>query len=117
MKTDRRTFLKRCVQSAAALPVMRSMASSPLIAAGPAGTSRITVHLDRPIHTIDRKIYGLFAEHLGRCIYEGIYQEGSPLSDTNGFRQDVLEASSNSRCLPFVGPVGSLPLTITGRMV
>ena len=31
-------------------------------------------------------------EHLGRCVYGGIYEPGSPLSDANGFRKDVLEA-------------------------
>ncbi len=39
----------------------------------------------------DKRIYGSFIEHLGRAVYEGIYQEGSPLSDEQGFRQDTLE--------------------------
>ena len=42
--------------------------------------------------TIDPNIYGNFIEHLGRCIYGGIYEENSPLSDERGFRLDVLEA-------------------------
>ena len=33
-----------------------------------------------------------FVEHLGRCIYGGLFEEGSPLSDERGFRRDVLEA-------------------------
>jgi len=89
MKSDRREFLSRCARGAAALPLIRSMASNPASAADDTGPSRIGVHLDRPTHTIDRKIYGLFAEHLGRCIYEGVYQEDSPLSDADGFRKDV----------------------------
>lgn len=40
---------------------------------------------------IDERIYGSFVEHLGRCVYEGIYQPGNPLSDEKGFRQDVAE--------------------------
>ncbi len=40
---------------------------------------------------IDKRIYGSFLEHLGRAIYTGIYQPESPLSDKNGFRQDVLK--------------------------
>ncbi|MBQ2812289.1 MAG: alpha-N-arabinofuranosidase, partial [Clostridia bacterium] len=40
---------------------------------------------------IDKRIYGSFLEHLGRAIYTGIYQPDSPLSDKNGFRQDVLK--------------------------
>ncbi len=54
--------------------------------------ARIKVDLERQIGQIDRRIYSGFIEHLGRCIYGGIYEEDSPLSDTNGFRQDVLEA-------------------------
>lgn len=92
MKADRRIFLGHCVGSTAALPLLRSMASNPLLAAVDSGASRIQIHLDRATHTIDRKIYGLFAEHLGRCIYEGIYQENSPLSDAEGFRKDVQKA-------------------------
>lgn len=40
---------------------------------------------------VDKRIYGSFIEHLGRAVYEGIYQPGSPLSDENGFRKDVIE--------------------------
>jgi alpha-L-arabinofuranosidase len=45
----------------------------------------------RHIGRVDRNIFGGFVEHLGRCIYGGIYEEGSPLSDGRGFRRDVLE--------------------------
>ena len=39
---------------------------------------------------LDRNLFGSFLEHLGRAIYEGIYDPGSKLSDANGFRKDVL---------------------------
>lgn len=39
----------------------------------------------------DRRIYGSFIEHLGRAVYEGIYQPESPFADEQGFRKDVLE--------------------------
>ncbi len=45
------------------------------------------------ISDIDPKIYGNFLEHLGRCIEGGVFDEGSPLSDANGFRRDVLDAA------------------------
>ncbi|MDQ1914924.1 alpha-N-arabinofuranosidase [Paenibacillus sp. GD4] len=46
--------------------------------------------------TINRNIYGHFAEHLGRCIYEGIWVgEDSVIPNTNGIRNDVLEALRN----------------------
>lgn len=53
----------------------------------------IKLDLDRRIGTIDRKIYGMFIEHLGRCIYGGIYDPGSLLSDGEGIRTDVLAAA------------------------
>ena len=40
---------------------------------------------------VDKRIIGSFIEQLGRAVYEGIYQEGSPLSDEQGFRRDTLE--------------------------
>ena len=52
----------------------------------------IKIDLDRVVGTVDRNIYGGFTEHLGRCIYGGIYEEGSPLSDEHGFRKDVMAA-------------------------
>ncbi|HBF11012.1 alpha-N-arabinofuranosidase [Thermotoga neapolitana] len=53
---------------------------------------RIVVDPKKIVKPISRHIYGHFTEHLGRCIYGGIYEEGSPLSDERGFRKDVLEA-------------------------
>lgn len=52
----------------------------------------IKIDRDRTIGEIDRHIYGNFIEHLGRCIYGGIYELGSPRTDNEGFRNDVLEA-------------------------
>jgi alpha-L-arabinofuranosidase len=52
----------------------------------------IGVDLDRELAQVDRRILGGFVEHLERCVYGGIYDEGSPLSDDRGLRKDVLEA-------------------------
>ena len=47
---------------------------------------------------INPEIYGHFAEHLGRCIYEGIYVgEDSPIPNKNGMRTDVVEALKEMR--------------------
>jgi alpha-L-arabinofuranosidase len=54
--------------------------------------ARIKVDTERTIGAIDPKIYGNFIEHLGRCIQGGIFEEGSRLSDAQGFRQDVMKA-------------------------
>jgi alpha-L-arabinofuranosidase len=59
--------------------------------------ARIDVDVDRTLGTVDRRILGGFIEHLGRCIYGGVYAPGSPLSDAKGFRTDVLEAARGLR--------------------
>jgi alpha-L-arabinofuranosidase len=53
--------------------------------------ARIYVDSRRTIGQLDRNLYGSFLEHLGRAIYEGIYDPGSKLSDANGFRTDVMK--------------------------
>jgi alpha-N-arabinofuranosidase len=53
--------------------------------------NRIRIDPRRIIGAIDRKLFGGFAEHLGRCIYGGIYEPGSPLADEQGFRTDVMD--------------------------
>lgn len=45
-----------------------------------------------PIGEVDPRIFGGFAEHMGRCIYEGLYDPKSPKSDAEGWRTDVLDA-------------------------
>ncbi len=54
--------------------------------------ARIGIDLHRRVGSVDRRIFGNFIEHLGRCIYGGIFEEGSSLSDPRGYRLDVLEA-------------------------
>ncbi len=43
------------------------------------------------IAPVDKRIYGSFIEHLGRAVYDGIYQPGNPLSNEDGFRTDVID--------------------------
>jgi alpha-L-arabinofuranosidase len=53
----------------------------------------ITINVDHPVCHIDRNIYGHFSEHLGRCVYEGLWVgEDSPIPNVRGIRTDVLEA-------------------------
>jgi alpha-N-arabinofuranosidase len=51
----------------------------------------IFVDRNRLISEIDRRIFGSFTEHMGRCIYGGIYEPGSPFADADGYRTDVIE--------------------------
>ncbi|MBD5105191.1 MAG: alpha-N-arabinofuranosidase [Ruminococcaceae bacterium] len=53
----------------------------------------ISVNVNAKLSHISKNIFGHFSEHLGRCIYEGIYVgEGSSIPNTKGIRNDVAEA-------------------------
>ncbi|HUX84546.1 MAG TPA: alpha-L-arabinofuranosidase C-terminal domain-containing protein [Chitinophagaceae bacterium] len=87
--------------------------------------AQISIDLDRYTGSIDSLIYGNFTEHLGRCIYGGIYDPGSPQSDRFGFRKDVEQAvkdlhvsiirwpggnfSSDYHWMDGIGPVAERP--------
>src|SRR5215475_5303699 len=58
--------------------------------AASAKSAQIYVDTRRTISPIDKNLFGSFLEHLGRAIYGGVYEPGSPLSDSHGFRKDVL---------------------------
>src|SRR5512136_2428851 len=55
--------------------------------------ARIKIDTDRVIGEVHPHVFGNFAEHLGRCIYGGVFEEGSPLADAEGYRKDVMEAT------------------------
>jgi alpha-N-arabinofuranosidase len=56
-------------------------------------SAAITLRADQPGPVVNRNIYGHFSEHLGRCIYEGIWVgENSPIPNTRGIRNDVVAA-------------------------
>lgn len=40
---------------------------------------------------VNRRLFGSFVEHLGRCVYDGIYEPGHPSADARGFRTDVAD--------------------------
>lgn len=55
--------------------------------------ARIVLHPDAAKHTISRHIYGHFAEHLGRCIYDGLWVGPKPpIPNTRGWRNDLIDA-------------------------
>jgi alpha-N-arabinofuranosidase len=45
---------------------------------------------DEVVGETDPRLFGAFVEHLGRCVYGGIFEPGHPTADANGFRGDVL---------------------------
>jgi alpha-N-arabinofuranosidase len=93
----RRNFLRQMTSAAIAwtanswLSPFASAQSAPSKISGSDGTVRVYVDPRRRIAELDPNLFGSFLEHLGRAIYEGIYDPGSKLSDANGFRKDVMD--------------------------
>ncbi|MDQ0649690.1 alpha-N-arabinofuranosidase [Microbacterium natoriense] len=92
--------------------------------------ARITIDRDFTIADVPRRLFGSFVEHMGRCVYTGIYEPGHPQADERGFRRDVLELVremgptvvrypggnfvSGYRWEDGVGPVADRPVRIDG---
>src|SRR4051812_49978201 len=58
-----------------------------------ANTATLTLRVDEKADRISRHLYGHFAEHLGRCIYDGVWVgPGSTVPNTRGIRKDIVEA-------------------------
>ena len=56
----------------------------------------IVIDTDAPTKKYDRMMFGGFIEHLGKQIYGGFFEPGSPLADKKGFRLDVIKAIKES---------------------
>ncbi len=76
---------------ASALPVARGQSQTSPVP--PATKASAVLHADQPGPVVNRNIYGHFAEHLGRGIYEGIWVgPDSRIPNTRGIRNDVVAA-------------------------
>jgi len=91
----RRRFLRQASTAGVALSAGRIFGGASLFGQAkpmnPNDAVRIYVDSRRTISPLDRNLFGSFLEHLGRAIYEGIYDPASQLSDSNGFRKDVMD--------------------------
>ncbi|MGW7405587.1 arabinosylfuranosidase ArfA [Streptomyces sp. NPDC054833] len=54
-------------------------------------TARFTLDPAFTVGGVDPRLFGSFVEHLGRCVYTGIFEPGHPSADAAGLRTDVLE--------------------------
>jgi len=54
-------------------------------------TARIAIDPNVTVAPVNRRIFGSFVEHLGRCVYDGIHEPGHPTADADGFRGDVVD--------------------------
>ena len=76
---------------------------------------QLTLHPQDAKNVIPAEIYGQFAEHLGSCIYGGIWVgKDSPIPNTDGYRNDVLQALKDLEIPVLRWPGGCLPTSITG---
>ena len=65
---------------------------------------------------INKNIYGHFSEHLGRCIYGGVYVgENSDIPNVNGMRTDVVQALKKIGVPVLAGRAAALRMNTTGR--
>jgi alpha-N-arabinofuranosidase len=87
---SRRAFLSQLGASGALLaagPWLRSIG----YAQAARGPARAAILRAPSRAAFDRRLFGAFLEHLGRAIYTGVYEPGSPLADANGYRTDVIK--------------------------
>ena len=87
--SSRRRFLASLGSAGAALTTA-SWLDAIGYAQGGRSVARALIQEPRTRAEIDRRLLGAFLEHLGRAVYTGVYQPGSPLADANGFRTDVV---------------------------
>lgn len=68
-----------------------------------------TLYLHSRFHAgaVDSRIFGGFLEHIGRAVYEGVYQPGSGHADADGYRTDVLAALARLRMTAMRYPGGN----------
>ncbi len=91
---SRRKFLERTSQVGIALGANFALGRNLFGQSSAANQSQpVRIYADsrRTLAPLHREVFGSFLEHLGRAIYEGIYDPQSKLSDSSGFRKDVLE--------------------------
>lgn len=85
----------------------------------------VSLHTAFEVGEVDPRIFGGFLEHMGRCVYEGVFEPNSVHADEDGFRRDVLAAldrlampvirypggnfASGYHWMDGVGPAGSRP--------
>ena len=80
--------------------------------------AKLVIDANRKLSKINKEIQGQFSEHLGRCIYEGLYVgENSDIPNVNGMRTDVVEALKNIKVPVLRWPADVLQMNITGKTV
>ena len=73
------------------MTTLRDAAPDSDLSSLPTTASSVTLHPAYTIAPIPRRAFGSFVEHMGRCVYTGIYRARPPHADADGFRTDVLD--------------------------
>jgi len=95
MKNDKLQLTRRQFNQAGATVILGSMALGQrlsALASDPGVAAEFTTDFSAPSTAFNRMLFGQFLEHFQRQVYGGVFAPGSPLSDSNGFRLDVIEA-------------------------
>ncbi len=87
--TTRRQFLSQVGYAGAGLAAS-SVFALPAYSQASGRTARVALGLVTPREDFNRRLFGAFLEHLGRAVYTGVYEPGSSLADSRGFRKDTL---------------------------
>src|SRR5262245_665675 len=88
--------MRRCVPATLVLTLNAMLAGVGRAQTAEPIKAELTIRADQPGGTINTNIYGHFAEHLGRCIYDGLYVgEESSIPNTRGMRNDIIAALKN----------------------
>ena len=88
--SNRRDFVKQLYASSAVLS--GSLASRQLASGQSNRAGNVLANGSRIKADLDPKVFGAFLEHLGRAVYEGVYEPGSPHANSDGYRTDVVQA-------------------------
>ena len=114
--TSRRRFLQQAgiVGAACSADLLTGESLFGQAKVSPTSAARVYVDTRRTISPIDPNLFGSFLEHLGRAIYEGIYDPKSKLADENGFRKDVADEIKSLACPSFAIPAATLSPATTG---
>jgi alpha-N-arabinofuranosidase len=86
---DRRKFLADLGRYGAVLTAGSWLSQIGYATTSGRGPARAIINQARYRSELDRRLFGSFLEHLGRAVYTGVYEPGSPLAGANGFRTDV----------------------------
>jgi alpha-N-arabinofuranosidase len=69
--------------------------------------TRIKLHPDFQVGAVDPRLFGGFLEHMGRAVYQGVFDPGCVHADEDGFRTDVLAALRRLRMTVLRYPGGN----------